>query len=301
MYKRILLLPEADGIDQPAVQRVLTLAGVSTAVEVFEIVHEPHLEGYFGHPEIYESLRGRLVAERLARAEGISAQLAARGLTASAAAVWDAPRHEALVRHVSAFGADLVVTTIGSGPGGALTHADWRTIAACPVPMLIVRSDGRLPYRSVTAAVDPFHAHGKPAELDTAILEHGRALRAQTGASLTIVHAYLPLSEFLHQSHLERVQAREADAAIAQSRRDALQQVIADAGLPAEAARLAAGKAEAVLADLAERGDADLLVIGAWSRGRLRELFLGSTAERVLERARTDVLVVKPPRSAPPR
>lgn len=39
---------------------------------------------------------------------------------------------------------------------------------------------------------------------------------------------------------------------------------------------------------------ADLLVMGAVSRSRLRELFVGSTAERVLDRLHCDVLVVKP-------
>jgi len=35
--------------------------------------------------------------------------------------------------------------------------------------------------------------------------------------------------------------------------------------------------------------------MGAVSRSRLQEIFLGSTAERVLERVGCDVLVVKPP------
>jgi universal stress protein E len=34
--------------------------------------------------------------------------------------------------------------------------------------------------------------------------------------------------------------------------------------------------------------------MGAISRSRLRELFIGSTAERILDRLHCDVLVVKP-------
>jgi universal stress protein E len=34
--------------------------------------------------------------------------------------------------------------------------------------------------------------------------------------------------------------------------------------------------------------------MGAVSRGRLQEVFLGSTAERVLDRIGCDVLVIKP-------
>jgi universal stress protein E len=40
---------------------------------------------------------------------------------------------------------------------------------------------------------------------------------------------------------------------------------------------------------------ADVVVMGAVSRSRFEEIFVGSTAERVLDRIASDVLVVKPP------
>jgi universal stress protein E len=55
------------------------------------------------------------------------------------------------------------------------------------------------------------------------------------------------------------------------------------------------GSASEVLPRLAEGLGAALLVMGAVSRSRLQEVFLGSTAERVLDRVGCDVLIVKPP------
>jgi nucleotide-binding universal stress UspA family protein len=52
---------------------------------------------------------------------------------------------------------------------------------------------------------------------------------------------------------------------------------------------------------LQRNGEADLVVMGGLARGRLAELLLGSTAERVLHHGRGDVLVVKPPKVAAPR
>ena len=49
-----------------------------------------------------------------------------------------------------------------------------------------------------------------------------------------------------------------------------------------------------VLPRMAEGLGADVVVMGAVSRSRVRELFVGSTAERVLDRVGCDVLVVKP-------
>ena len=56
-----------------------------------------------------------------------------------------------------------------------------------------------------------------------------------------------------------------------------------------------AGAPHAVIEDLQRRGEADLVVMGGLARGRLAELLIGSTAERVLHQGFGDVLVVKSP------
>jgi nucleotide-binding universal stress UspA family protein len=50
-----------------------------------------------------------------------------------------------------------------------------------------------------------------------------------------------------------------------------------------------------VLQRMAERGDADLIVMGALARGRVKDFLIGSTAERLLHHARVDVMAVHPP------
>jgi nucleotide-binding universal stress UspA family protein len=78
-------------------------------------------------------------------------------------------------------------------------------------------------------------------------------------------------------------------------RREALERLVARAGLPKSAARLAGGAAPyTLLRQMAERGEADLIVMGALARGRLGESLIGSTAERVLIGSVADVLTVKP-------
>jgi universal stress protein E len=50
-----------------------------------------------------------------------------------------------------------------------------------------------------------------------------------------------------------------------------------------------------VLCDAAGELPADVVVLGAIARGRMREMLVGGTAERVLDRIACDVLVIKPP------
>ncbi len=74
---------------------------------------------------------------------------------------------------------------------------------------------------------------------------------------------------------------------------ESLEEICRSHGLEPDRVRLEQGFAVELLPRLAETLGADLLVMGAISRSRLRELFIGSTAERILDRLHCDVLVVK--------
>jgi universal stress protein E len=68
-------------------------------------------------------------------------------------------------------------------------------------------------------------------------------------------------------------------------------------GISTKAARVVAGAPHGVLQAMQQRGEADVVVMGALARGRLAEFLVGSTAERVLHDGNNDVLVVAPRRS----
>ena len=55
------------------------------------------------------------------------------------------------------------------------------------------------------------------------------------------------------------------------------------------------GVAALCLPDMAAECHADVVVMGAIARSALKRVFIGSTAERVLETLPCDVLVIKPP------
>ncbi|HLL48122.1 MAG TPA: universal stress protein, partial [Longimicrobiaceae bacterium] len=59
------------------------------------------------------------------------------------------------------------------------------------------------------------------------------------------------------------------------------------------------GDPRRVLADAAERVDADVVVVGSTRRGPLARTLLGTTAQHVLHRVRRPVLILHPPLRAP--
>jgi nucleotide-binding universal stress UspA family protein len=197
---------------------------------------------------------------------------------------------------VEAGGIDLVVAAPanlhqGAGAhGGGLSHGDWQVVTGARAPLLIVKSDGRAPYRTIVAAVDPFHTHAKPAALDREILRVAKALQQGTRATLAALHCYVPVEYFgADLTHMAPSDPRLVDA-----RLEAVRALCVESGVPPEAAMLVAGAPHTVLTGMQQRGEADLTVMGALARARLAELVLGNTAERVLHYGSGDVLVVTP-------
>ena len=302
MFHKVLVLADGEDPNQPALRRALQCVDDAGELDVFTAVYEPALEGYLGNTAIYEPLRNRVLRERRERMAALARAAESWGVKASGNAVWAHPLAKAVGDEIAARGIDLVVAAPsdlhlgGAGPTAGLSHGVWQLVTGCPAPMLLVKGDGQAKYRRIVAAVDPFHTHAKPAALDAEILRLAKAVQADHGAELTVLHCHTPFAYFGAD-----IGPPVEEAALTAARQEALQALCRDAGVPATAAKLVAGVPHTVLAGLQREGNADLIVMGALARGRLAEFLIGSTAERVLHHGRGDVLVVKPPKNAAPR
>lgn len=295
-FRKILFIPTADNLEQAGASRLLQLVAPHSQVEVFEPVYDPHLATLpAGDIVKFEAVRDEVVGARLRRAEALAESLRDQDIHASSAATWDYPLYECVVRRVLETGADLVITEPLAGRAGALSNNDWRLISTCPATVLLVNTDGRKRYENIAAAVDPFHAHSKPVELDAEILDQATAVKTLTGATLSVVHCFLPLTSVTGGLAPEHLPIDDAEAELERFRRDKLGELVTGAGLDPSITKLVRGRPAEKLLELAASGDADLIVMGALSRGRLRDLILGSTAERLLNQIHADILVVKPP------
>jgi len=221
-----------------------------------------------------------------------------RGVATSCTASWDYPPHEAIVRRAQAIKADLVVAaTQRHRLGGRLilANTDWELIRQCPVPVLLVKSPR--PYRRpvVIVAVDPFHAHARPADLDARLIDSGATMAKSLRGTMQVFHAYMPLwSVEAVPGAPPMIMPPEAEAAHEELVIREVQALAAAAGVPAKSCHVLMGGVAEELDKAARRTRAGLIVMGAVSRSALARLFIGNAAERVLDRVRCDVLVVKP-------
>jgi universal stress protein E len=245
-----------------------------------------------------------LMAASAARAERALARMArAKSLAGAAVSVkaeWDYPAQHAIVRRARAMRADLLIIESHRHGGAAravLANTDWELIRICPCPLLLAKSSRRLRGGAVIAALDPLHAHDKPARLDQRLLSAGQAFARASGGKLHAFHAYVPLSLSVPMTLGDPLPGWIPDKAEARHEayiRASFARVVARARIPRAARHLLEGSVPDALATLVRRLRARVVVMGAVSRSGLRRLFIGSTAERVLDELECDVLIVKP-------
>ena len=212
----------------------------------------------------------------------------------------DRPPHEAIVRRTLAERIDLVIATTHSHALGSrlfLRNTDWELIRHCPCPVLLVKSGRPYAKRSVLVAVDPLHQHAKPARLDHKLLAAGAALGALLSRPVHAFHAYMPLIAGVEGGSLGEPlmwEDPEIERMHETQLRHEFDRLLERSGIPPARRHLELGDVAGELCATATRIKAGIVVMGAVSRSGLSRLFIGSTAERVLDRLTCDVLILKP-------
>lgn len=285
----------------PAIAKAATLARATGArLELFHAICEPvAFESLTGGA--LQKLQDDEVARHARRLDAIAAPLRRAGIEVGTSVEWDYPSYEAIVRRAGRIKADLIVARRHASAHSArwlLRYADWELLRQSPVPLLLVANDRPWRKARILAAVDPAHAFAKTAQLDRAILELGSRMSEASDGELHVLHAYVPSISDVSSSDLKARNAtqRIADAAAAHAAQR-LDKALRGAGIAADQAEphLVPLHPADSIPGLARRLRANVVVMGAMSRSGLKGLFIGNTAERVLDALRCDVLIVKPP------
>ncbi len=149
----------------------------------------------------------------------------------------------------------------------------------------------------VLAALDPWHSQGKPKALDDRIVDVARGIAHSLGGALHTAHAYSPLVGFVSDSAFAPVAipvSLPEERKYASTLRRRFRTANTKYKILPRNAHLQLGDPAYVLPDLVRSLKAQILVMGAISRSAMRRIFIGNTAERVLDVLPCDILVVKP-------
>lgn len=301
----LVVMDPADAPDH-ALARGARLAGaLELPLELFRVEFDQAMEGsHFRVTERLEAARAARVDASLAWLEEKARPWREQGLEVAVAAEYANPGHEAVTRRALAVDAAVVVMRTHHHEWLAratLSADDWQLIRVCPAPLLLAKGRAWPPHPRLLAAVDPGHRDDRHARLDQAILDLvqslGPALQAETlvahcvlgGTALESAAVVAMMREALGTS------AEDYARELLRQAREGILGLLEERAIPAERLHLLEGRPEQELPRLAAGLGVDVLLTGGISRSRAEQVFVGGTAERLLDRVDCDLLVVKPP------
>ncbi len=191
---------------------------------------------------------------------------------------------DVILRTAGDRGADLIVTGVARHePFGRLIFGSTvdQLIRNARVPVLVVKSRAREPYRDIVVATDFSPESAKAVRMAMALFPH---------AGITLLHCYEP------RLHPMANAADAADMALSFAENGYKEFVEGNSEAAADFARLPIfierGSMDSVLQAYAADKPLDLVVFGSQGKNALVRTLVGSTAEASMVTAPTDVLVV---------
>lgn len=278
----------------------------------FACIEPPHDLGVLARlsgrdPErLVDTLRGRRRAEIEAR---LAQHLPGRAIDLEVAV---GKTFVEIVRHVIDTGCDFVVKAAEPLSGGRsflFASTDQHLLRKCPCPVWLQTDDARpVPLRVLAAVdVDAWDAAepGTLFGLNRRVVRTACTIAAPAGGQVIVLHAWEAVGEGLVWAFTSAADARlAADAYVNEvldARHQAMGRLLAevqkdcgDAGSPPMVPRLIRGTPERVIGEQARALGVDVVVMGTVARTGLSGVFIGNTAENIINNLECPILAVKP-------
>ena len=178
-----------------------------------------------------------------------------------------------------------------------LVDSDWQLLRICPQPLWLVRAETMPEKPVVVAAVDPSHAHDKPAALDHEIVRNSKVIAEKANGELHLLHVYERLvgigTAANRAINASKLPIDKIDERVKAEHRNALNALAMECKVDIDRAHQLPGRADEIIPTFARSLGSGLVVLGALARWGLKRMIIGSTAERVIDHISSDVLIVR--------
>lgn len=210
--------------------------------------------------------------------------------------VWHNRPYEAIIAEVFSHQHDILIK--GTRKHDALesvifTPTDWHLLRKCPCPVLLVKHEHWPDNANVLASVHVGSESEAHHELNDRMVEQLKNIAERFEATPYLVNAYpvtpanitIELPEFDPTTYSDAVRGHHLTAMKALRQKH---------GLPEEQTLVEQGLPEDVIPKATEKLSAAMVILGTTGRTGLSAVFIGNTAEQVIDKINCDVLALKP-------
>jgi nucleotide-binding universal stress UspA family protein len=298
-FKNILYFTDGVAGNCSAFERAVGLTAANDArLTLFDVIPEGDTwAGIEGKPDV--NVEKAIYEQRVADLDALVARSGDSASQVRREVVRGIPFVE-VIRAVISRGYDLVIKEArppDSFVKRTLGSTDLHLLRKCPCPIWIDRRNAAFPYRTVLAAVDP--ADSGYEDSAGLIMDLATSLAKQEAAALAVIHAWRLRGESFLRSRQAEVTEAELDLLLRDKReqhRRRLASLLAKYGMTTDDSRVHLVKGEPAerIRSMSKELEADLVVMGTLGRRGVPGLFIGNTAEDVLQTTQASVLAIKP-------
>lgn len=305
-FRNILVVCDDGGAPQPALARAEWLARMNgAAVTLIDVIDSR--PGEFAR--LFADLPGTRRAEieqqvldgHRDRLEELAKPLRESGLEVTT--VTDQGiRFVNVIRRVLRDGHDLVLKCASEAEEGGRLFAsdDMHLMRKCPCPVWILKGEQAAQTRYILAAVDPETDDPQREALSGMVMELATSLAKNDDAKVEAINAWRLLEEHALRSGRVQLAPDEVDSILKKERnasRRRLDELVNRHRISDDSPGIVHKKGFAgdVIPDYVKLHGIDTIVMGTVGRTGVRGLFIGNSAETILNRVDCSVIAVKPP------
>ena len=300
IYNNILVVANINSDDQPALARAMQLAAKSRSrsritffLSIYDFSYD--MTSMLSMDE-RDAMRRGVIHQREQWMRSVAEPYINEDIDFDVRVVWHNRPYEAIIAEVYAGSHDIVIK--GTRKHDVLesvifTPTDWHLLRKCPAPVLLVKNADWPADASIIASVHVGSENDTHLGLNDLMVEQLTCLTERLGAKPYLINAYpvtpanitIELPEFDPTTYTDAVRGHHLTAmkALRQKHGYDDEQTNVEQGLP-----------EDIIPQAAKELNAAMVIIGTTGRTGLSAVFIGNTAEHVIDKINCDVLALKP-------
>lgn len=300
IYSKILVVANLNSDEQPALARAVQLAKKSKSrshirffLSIYDFSYD--MTSMLSHEE-RDAMRRGVIHQREEWMRSVAKPYLDDSFDFDVNVVWHNRPYVAIVEEVFEGKQDIVIKATRKHDileSVIFTPTDWHLLRKCPVPVLLVKNADWPEKANIIASVHVGSENPTHIDLNDCMVKQLDSLTDRLDATGYLVNAYpvtpanitIELPEFDPATYTDAVRGHHLTAmkALRQKHGYAEEQTIVEQGLP-----------EDIIPDVARQLDAGMVILGTTGRTGLSAVFIGNTAEHVIDKINCDVMALKP-------